>query len=325
MRILIADDDPISRRVLEATLQRWGYDVDVAEDGDETWQLLSHPSAPELAIIDWMMPGMDGPDICRKLRDSDIERYIYVLLLTSKQSDADIVAGLSAGADDYITKPFKASELRVRLRAGMRILELQQELVQARDALHAQATFDALTGVHNRGAILSMLDKELSRSRRTGSPLSVLMSDVDHFKNVNDTFGHLVGDAVLVEVSNRLREGVRQYDAVGRYGGEEFLVVLPGCTLLDAASLAERMRRSVGAQPVSSNEGRVSVTTSFGVAHYDASLNPDCTRDELLKAADLCLYRAKDSGRNQVCVHLDGTIVALDDALRSEEVGVAAT
>ncbi len=323
MRILIADDDPISRRVLEATLTRWGYDVDVAADGNEAWQILTHPDAPPLAIIDWMMPGMDGPDICRRLRAADLQRYIYVLLLTSKHNETDIVEGLSAGADDYITKPFKAGELKVRLRAGSRILQLESELVMARDALREQATYDALTGTYNRGAILAMMDRELSRARRDSGPTSALMCDVDHFKNVNDTFGHLVGDAVLVEVARRLREGVRQYDAVGRYGGEEFLVLLPGCTLVDAAALAERLRRSVGGRPVETPEGKVAVTSSFGAAQFDATIDAEITRDGLLKLADSCLYRAKDTGRNRVCVSLDGEIISLAELMAGAGTGAA--
>lgn len=316
MRILIADDDPISRRVLEATLTRWGFKVDVAHDGEEAWQILSHPSAPAMAIVDWMMPRLDGPDLCRRLRETDIERYIYVILLTSKQLEEDLVEGLGAGADDYLTKPFKPAELKVRLRAGNRILELQSELMAARDALRDQATFDALTGAYNRGATLSMLDKEMNRSRRGAGTLTVMMGDVDHFKNVNDTFGHLVGDAVLVEVSGRLRDGVRQYDSVGRYGGEEFLVLLPGCNTADAASLAERLRRSIAATVVNTHEGSVSVTSSFGVASFDPETDGELQRDDLLKRADDCLYAAKHAGRNLVMVHVDAGAQPLAEAMK---------
>ncbi len=317
LRILIADDDPISRRVLEATLHRWGYDVDVAADGEEAWAILSHPSAPDLAIIDWMMPKLDGPDLCRRLRESDFDRYVYVLLLTSKQLAEDVIEGLDSGADDYITKPFKPGELRVRLRAGTRILDLQRELMAARDALREQATYDALTGAYNRAAIMANLDREMNRARRGGMPVTVLMTDVDHFKDINDTFGHLVGDSVLVEICNRIGDGLRQYDSVGRYGGEEFLVVLPGCTVIDAANLAERLRRSIGSGVVNTGEGGVSASASFGVATFDATDNPELTRDALLKMADDCLYQAKRTGRNRVCVRIGEENVQLDEALGS--------
>lgn len=228
-RVLIAEDEPISRRLLEAYLIKLGYSVVVACDGNEAWEALQAEGAPRLAILDWMMPGLDGVEICRKLRQESDEPYTYIILLTALQRDEDLVIGMEAGADDYITKPFKANELRVRLRAGMRIVELQNELIGRRDAFKEQASRDPLTGLWNRRETLAILVKQLSRVRREGGCLSVIMVDLDHFKKVNDTYGHLAGDAVLCQTAQRLLSLVRDYDYVGRYGGEEFLLVLPGC------------------------------------------------------------------------------------------------
>lgn len=298
MKVLVADDDSISRRLLETFLAKWDYEVVVACDGAAAWQILQREDAPKLAILDWMMPGMDGVQICRELRKRNKECYIYTLLLTAKFQKTDIIAGLNAGADDYLTKPFDSSELKARLRAGRRIIELQERVRSAYDKLHFQASHDALTGVMSRAAVLEILQTELTRAQRQGTTLGILMADLDHFKRVNDTYGHLAGDAVLREVATRMHSSVRPYDNVGRYGGEEFLIVLPGCDIVTAMSRAEGLRLAIGQQPIETSEGMIPVTLSVGVTVGGGPKSADL--EWLLRAADVALYQAKNGGRNQV-------------------------
>lgn len=228
-QVLVADDDPMYRAALKRWLEEWGYDVTLVADGAHAWEAMSQESAPELLIVDWVMPEIDGTELCRRIRQRERTPYPYILLVTAKDEKQDVVRGLDAGADDYLTKPFDRSELRARLNVGKRLLKLQQELIQAREELRFRATHDVLTGVLNRGALLEMLHRELERGARSGTATAVLMLDLDHFKQVNDTYGHLAGDAVLREVARRMMEVVRSYDFIGRYGTEEFLIVLPGC------------------------------------------------------------------------------------------------
>ncbi|HEX9871167.1 MAG TPA: diguanylate cyclase [Candidatus Tectomicrobia bacterium] len=298
MKVLIAEDDMVSRRLLEAMLTKWGYEVTVTRDGVEAWEVLQGADPPSLAILDWMMPGLDGVEVCRKVRQGGQEPYIYLLLLTTKGRKENIIEGLDAGADDYLTKPFDPQELQVRLRTGMRIVTLQAEIIEAREALRVQATHDALTGVWNRRAILEMLGTELVRSSRDDLPVAVAMADLDHFKRINDTYGHVAGDAVLREAVSRMRALLRPYDAMGRYGGEEFLVVLPGCTAQDAFRLAERLRIGISQEPMIIPGGTIEVTGSLGVATNDTTAPLDATA--LIQAADTALYRAKAGGRNRV-------------------------
>jgi len=243
---------------------------------------------------------MDGIELCRKIRSRNEGPYLYVLLLTARDDRQDVVTGLNAGADDYLTKPFDADELRARVRAGRRILELQQALLHARDALQFEAAHDPLTVLWNRGAILSFLQKEIDRQSRNFLPLAVLMADLDHFKQVNDTYGHLVGDAVLQEVARRLMAAVRSYDLVGRYGGEEFLIIFPGCNHADLMASAERLRRTIADRPIETSAGTIAMTLSLGCASAqpDGAGMQSCTT--LLHSADTALYAAKAGGRNRV-------------------------
>lgn len=298
MQILIAEDDPVSRRILQATLEKWDYQVVAACDGAQAWDLLQAPGAPRLAILDWMMPGLSGPEVCAQVRQQAKEPYTYILLLTARTQKQDLVEGMEAGADDYLTKPFDAQELKVRLRAGTRILDLQVELVAAREALREQATHDPLTCLWNRSSIMEILSRELAKAERHASSVGVIMADLDHFKQINDTFGHQAGDAVLRETARRMQASMRSYDAVGRYGGEEFLIVLPESTDSSALHLAERLRSAIGREPVRLQEGNVAFTISLGVSRSlpGGSVSPDL----VVRASDEALYRAKDLGRNRV-------------------------
>ncbi len=297
MRVLIADDDSVSRRLLANMLEKWNYDVLPASDGTQAWDLLRQDEAPRLAILDWMMPGMTGPAVCRELRNLHKDAYTYILLLTARNQKEDLIEGMESGADDYITKPFDAQELKVRLRAGRRILDLQAELVAAREALREQATRDPLTCLWNRYSILDILHREVDRAEREGSTVAVVMADLDHFKQVNDTWGHLAGDAVLREAAHRMGSSVRSYDAVGRYGGEEFLIVLPNATTQSAMHLAERLRAVVNAEPMHITEGVVCSSVSLGVTSTAPGLH--ATPEALIRTADEALYRAKANGRNR--------------------------
>jgi two-component system, cell cycle response regulator len=295
MRVLIADDSLLSRRLLEGTLRGWGYEVVVAVDGTEAWNVLASENPPSLAVLDWMMPGVTGPELCRRVRERANEPYTYILLLTSRNEKDDVVEGMDSGADDYITKPFDKHELKVRLRAGTRIVDLQQQLVAAREALRIQATRDYLTQLWNRSSILDILQRELGRSERSGTPVGVVVADLDHFKSINDTYGHFAGDAALQESARRMQMAIRSYDAVGRYGGEEFLVILPGADEEDMRVLCERMRNAIASQPISASEAALNVTCSFGCA---SGVGGQVTAESLIRAADEGLYRAKRAGRN---------------------------
>jgi two-component system cell cycle response regulator len=298
--VLIAEDDPLFRRILERWFQQWDYRVTAVENGLDAWEVLQRDDAPQLAILDWMMPGMDGIELCRRIRSRDQSPYRYVLLLTAKDDKQDVIAGLEAGADDYLTKPFDVDELRARVRAGKRILDLQAALIHAQDDLQSAALHDSLTGLWNRGAILDLLRREVCRRQRTGDALGVMMVDIDYFTKINDTHGHLIGDAVLQEVTRRLAADVRPYDVVGRYGGEEFLIVFPGCNMPDLVVGAERLRHCIADQPIETSVGQIPVTLSLGLASVEQGENEILGCESFLQRADAALYAAKARGRNRV-------------------------
>lgn len=300
LNVLIAEDDPVSRLLLRKHLTVWGYNVVVTSDGNEAWYALQAKDAPQLAILDWKMPGISGMELCRKVRQEGQEPYIYLILLTANSLEEHLVAGMEAGADDYIVKPFKVNELKVRLRAGKRIIELQNELIAARESLRVKSTHDSLTGLLNYEKIMQVLDTELARADRNGSCVAVMMADLDHFKRINDTYGHLAGDAVLRSVSRKLLSLKRPYDSIGRYGGEEFMVILPDCCRDSALVFAERLRSCISSNEVNAPEGSIPVTISVGVAV--SSKNHGSDGNSLVKAADAALYKAKEHGRNRVAV-----------------------
>jgi len=300
MRILVAEDDAISRTLLERTLQRAGYEVISVENGAKAIAELVKQDAPRLALLDWVMPEMDGVEVCREIRRRKEQAYTYLILLSSRESKGDIVVGLESGADDYLTKPFDVDELKARLRSGHRILELEDHLVEARESMRFQATHDLLTSLWNRGVILELMSHEIMRSRREHSCTALMMCDIDHFKSVNDQYGHAVGDEVLREVARRLHNSVRSYDMVGRYGGEEFLVALNKCNPGSAVSRAENLRMKIGGRPIQTANKPMTVTISVGVAL--STEFTECTVEELMHQADMALYAAKAAGRNCVRV-----------------------
>jgi len=296
MLVLIADDDPVSRRALEATLTGWGYDVEVVADGVQALgALLRDGAPPRLAVLDWMMPGLDGPEVCRTVRARSQGPYAWLLLLTARKKGSDLIAGLEAGADDYIRKPFDPGELKARLRVGERILALQAQLLEAQKALSILATRDELTGLCNRRAVMERLDQELDRNGQEGGSLSVLLIDVDHFKHLNDDRGHQAGDEVLREIAVRLDRVAGPSAALGRYGGDELIAILPGCDSAAALALAEKMREAVS-EAIPTQAGPLSMTVSIGCGTHSAGQ----AASVLIANADVALYRAKAAGRDRV-------------------------
>ena len=307
--VLLAEDDPVFRHLITSWLRRWSYSVVAVDNGLDAWQALQQQNAPQLVVLDWMMPGMEGVELCRQIRSHAMGIYRYILLITAKDNKNDVVAGLEAGADDYLTKPFNVEELRARIRTGKRILQLQDELLKTQEALQFQAAHDPMTGLWNRGAILDLLRRETQLQNRTGKPFGVMMADVDYFKKINDSFGHLVGDAVLREVARRLATGVRGYDYIGRYGGEEFLIVVSACDVPELAGSAERLRVCVAREPIQTTAGAVSCTISIGAAVASQTAN-SLDYESVLRTSDTLLYQAKANGRNRVEVALAARVGA---------------
>ena len=296
-RVLIAEDDPVSCHLLKSFLVKWDYDVAVVTDGMAALRILEGDDTPRLAVLDWMMPGMEGVQICQRIRERKDRPYVYVLLLSARSEKRDLLRGLELGADDYLTKPFDSEELRARLLVGERILNLQDDLIAAREELRFRATHDLLTGISNRGTVMDALRNELSRQLREQKSFGVILVDIDHFKNVNDTYGHLCGDEVLQAVARRMRECMRPYDTVGRYGGEEFLIIASAADARGTLALAERIRHVLESKPVVTQAGEVRITASLGAAMSTDARGAD--PQTLLRLADKALYRAKDQGRNR--------------------------
>jgi len=296
MKIMIVEDDPLSRRILETFLINWGYEVISANDGLVAWEIMQNPDAPGLVVSDWMMPGMDGVELCKKIRGIEKAEYTYFILLTTKTEKKDIIEGLEAGADDFIVKPFDHEELRSRVKIGERIISLEQRIIQL-------ANTDFLTGLLNRRAFMGRLEEEVNRSVRHKMGFSVIIADIDHFKNINDAYGHQFGDLVLQKFAGKLLDASRSYDFVGRYGGEEFIICLPETGPEQSGLIAERMRREIAGLKIilpGNPSETVSVTASFGIA--SCAMNCIGNIDSIIKTADDALYRAKEEGRNRVRV-----------------------
>jgi two-component system cell cycle response regulator len=299
MHTLVVDDSAVYRKLIGDHLRSWGFGVTLAETGSAAWKILEQPQAPKLVLLDWVLPDLDGIELCQRIRQAgSCGSYVYVILLTSKEGHQNMLDAMKAGADDYLPKPFDELELKARLLVGKRILDLQEELVSARESMRHAATHDGLTGLLNRGEIVAMLERELERARRERKPVAVLLGDVDHFKNVNDTLGHLFGDEALREIGRRLRAQLRIYDGVGRYGGEEFLVILPNCDLPNALQRANALREIISGAPVVCSGNEKIITMSMGVAVSACEGKNEV--EGLLNHADAGLYAAKEKGRNRI-------------------------
>jgi diguanylate cyclase (GGDEF)-like protein len=284
---------------MERILQKSGYDVVATANGAHALEELSREGGPRLALLDWMMPELDGLEVCRRVRSRHGQPYVYITMLTSKLSNNDVVAGLEAGSDDYLTKPCNPEELKARLRTGQRVLHLEDDLVEAREEMRYKATHDALTGLWNHGAILSLLRNDLSRAAEDLVPVSLLLCDVDHFKRVNDAHGHLAGDEILRQVAARIENSVGASDAVGRYGGEEFLILLKSCGRAQLKDRAEQVRNEVSCRSFFFEGASLSISLSLGALSVE-QWTPALPIEPLLRTVDNALYHAKSTGRNRV-------------------------
>jgi two-component system cell cycle response regulator len=289
---MLVEDSVVERRQVGNYLSGWKIEFLPVADGNKAWDLLQTPDAPSLILLDWALPGLDGIELCRRIRTLGANgTYIYVVMLTANEKKQHLLTAMAAGADDYLVKPVDPEELRARLMVGKRILELQQSMRFA-------ATHDFLTKLLNRAEILASLKRELSRCQREDQTIAVILADLDHFKQINDSLGHAVGDAVLKEVAYRLQLDLRTYDLVGRYGGEEFLILLPNCDLITATRRADEIRNLISKAAIITTFEAVSTTVSMGVSVGDKTHT--LSVEDLLQQADQALYAAKKSGRNCV-------------------------
>ena len=295
LKVLIAEDNVILSRNLARNISNWGYKVITARNGSEAWNHILKDNI-RLTILDWMMPGIDGITLCRKIRKelpTDKTEYVYIILLTGKNQQEDIIEGLSSGADDYMIKPANLLELKVRLMNGSRIINLEDKRIQL-------ATTDSLTNLWNRRKIFEFLGEEIDRAARERIYIGTIMIDIDNFKQINDNFGHSVGDKVLSEVAFRLKHSLRRYDKIGRYGGDEMLIVLPNCDQSNVTIIAERLKQVVCTKKIKTTAGDLDVTISLGGSSTQ-NLN-NISLDKLLESSDNALYMAKRQGRNCVIV-----------------------
>jgi two-component system cell cycle response regulator len=295
MKLLVADDSGLYRTMLKRLLESWGYEVVLASDGYEAQRILDADDAPQMAVLDCFMPGLGGYDLCAMIRARP-QSYVYTILLSAADQRSDVLKGFEVGADDYLCKPLREPELKARIQVGERIIRSHDGLVETREALEFDASHDPLVRIWNRRAIIELLGTELGRAKRLQTPLSVFFIDLDSFKLVNDSYGHAVGDDVLRNTAEKISKTVREYDHVGRYGGEEFLVVLPNCTTEAALEVAERVRQQIGGEPFVIAPIQVKTTASIGVCQWHSGQDPL----DLIQRADAAMYRAKQNGRNRV-------------------------
>ena len=301
--ILVVDDDAVSRKLVERHLIKAGFEVACAANGQEALTVFKQHFFP-IILTDWMMPEIDGPELCRRIRQKQTDGYVFIILITAPDSKNDIVLGLEAGADDYLTKPIHSAELVARINTGIRILNLEQSLKQANEEIRLLSITDPLTGCYNRGFLKERFPQELMRAQRYTHSLSVILADIDHFKRVNDSYGHQVGDEVLKIFAQTIDRQIRNnIDWVVRYGGEEFLIVLPETGCAGASAMAERLRKAVGVKTIETADLRLQITASFGGAcETFQGKNKHHTMEQIINKADEQLYRSKKEGRN--CVNI---------------------
>jgi len=299
--ILVVDDDLTSIKFLEKMLIKVGHEVTMAQNGIEALDLFKRHFFP-IVLSDWMMPDLNGIELCRTLRSMPDIGYVFFILLTGKDSKDDIVTGFEAGADDFLTKPVHPSELLARLKSGIRILELEKSLKSANDEIRHLSITDPLTKCYNRNYLASRLNQEIKRAKRYNHPLSIILADIDHFKKVNDTYGHLVGDRVLKRFAEWIMSSIRHdIDWIVRYGGEEFIIVLPETPLSGASIAAEKFRQIIDEQEIKVSNIKFKVTASFGVSGVDSIHYTDkLSQDTMISQTDKYLYQAKREGRNRV-------------------------
>ena len=296
MRILIADDDPVIRKIISKLISDMGHEPVTVNDGTSALEQIMKQGYP-VVVLDWMMPGMDGIDVCRAIRDIENGNICYIIMNSAREGSNSISEALKAGANDYITKVTDSIEMRARIGVGIRTAQLEMELVELNQQLRYLVRIDGLTGLLNHAAVLKELDIELDRGRREGTSTSVLMLDLDKFKAVNDTYGHQAGDQVLISFSGKLVEKCRSFDRIGRYGGEEFLIVLPRTQNREAILIAERIRLEIAEMNLDEIIQGLKITCSIGSCTATLSVQHSSA---LVSAADASLYRAKEAGRNCV-------------------------
>jgi two-component system, cell cycle response regulator len=302
-RVLIVDDDELMATTLASLLVHADYDVHIARSGEEALRIMSATPC-KIVVTDWQMPNMDGLALCRSLRSRGNSAYVYVLLHTVRHSKPDVLAGLTAGADDYIVKGAPSEEIIARLEVGRRITRLEHSLRVSNREHRRLSVTDSLTGLRNRRYLMKYLPRELERSRRHNRPLSILSCDIDNFKRINDEFGHETGDEVLQAIAGRLTTCIREStDWIARMGGEEFMIVLPETNLSGASRVAEKVRSALAGQPIATRASILAVTVSIGATALETMVDLETVSImDLLRAADRCLYVSKHLGRDRTTV-----------------------
>lgn len=303
MDVLVADDERISRVVIERTLKEEGYNVRSCKNGLEAYNLIKE-NIFRIAVIDWVMPEMDGITLCKKIRKLKSQRYIYVIIITSKSKKQDIVKALDAGADDYISKPFNRDEFLSRIKVGVRLIETHDKLIKSQRELIKLVREDSLTTLLNRRAFLDESLNDIERAVREQSNVSAIIIDLDNFKSINEKYTNQTGDKLLYEIARRLKNSCRPYDKLGRYAGEEFIVLLPNTEIDQASKIAKRIRSAIKDKPFLMDGSQIQLTACLGVSMLmPKSKMKDSQLDELIKKTEVALNRAKQQGSNKIAVY----------------------